>query len=346
MISEGISRRSFLAYGALSAVLSGLLPRAALALPATYCKAENKYLFADQPSLGPDITAPNIEQQCCALHQEVSLGDADTKSTQYRSIENLLKREFLNSGLSWDDSYRIGFTYQHYGVPDNSSYAAELLAYCKDAHQYLYDRLSNLFDVNMNWQQLSHNNNHSHRNSNSQGFTGFVGRYTYYVLRAVVLNPPENSDPPYLVSAWPLERAINYIVSGETYMPVSGTVYIIPGTTGLLAPFSELLHLTLHAASQRYAAELGDTIPAEEADNLARIAGETTNESAASLLAIEYLGKQRCSQRTDAIGRVMRSMSRKFSQIPRSIEYMQRVGVQEALNIYQDNPAEYMHRIG
>ena len=343
MITKGITRRSFLAYGAMTTVMAGLMPRAAFALCDSQIKADNKYLFADQPSLGPEISAPMIERQCCALHREVKLGGMPVDSAQYQNVRSLLQAEFASAGLPWDPGYEIGFTYQHYGVPDQTPYTEELLAYCRQAQHYLYDHLSNLFDGQVSWHRLAHNDVHTQ--SHRREFRGIVGRYTYYVMRAVVLNAPAEMDPPYLVSAWPLERAINYIVSGSKHSPVGGTVYVIPGTTSLIAPFSELLHLSLHAASQRYAAELADSMPKTDAKALAKIAGETTNEAAATLLATEFLTKQQCSSRVASVERVTRSMAKQYVNIPQSINFMKRVGVQEALNIFQDDPAEFMRRI-
>jgi hypothetical protein len=114
----------------------------------------------------------------------------------------------------------------------------------------------------------------------------------------------------------------------------------------LVAPFSELLHVTLHAPSQRYAAELANEVSPLEAQKLARIAGETTNEAAATLMATEYLNSQGCSDRVTSIESVAKSMAKQYTRLPQSINFMTRVGVQEALKIYQDSPAEFMRRIG
>jgi hypothetical protein len=206
----------------------------------------------------------------------------------------------------------------------------------------MYNRLANLLDANVDWQRLFHGGPHTDRNAT--GFRGFIGRYTYYVLRASVSNDESNIDLPYLVRAWPVERAINHIVAGANYSPTKGMIFIIPGLTSLMAPFSELMHLTLHASSRRHADELARTMPKEAALEHARVAGETANEAAASLLAAEFLRTQRCAEKLPAIDLVAQSLASQYPVLPRAIAYMKRYGLQQALNMYQDSPSEFMKK--
>ncbi|MDX2507499.1 MAG: hypothetical protein QNL62_23910, partial [Gammaproteobacteria bacterium] len=229
MLPKGITRRNFIAYAALHSSLALLLPRSASALCSTIREPiHNKYLFSDQSGLGPEINAPIIEEQFCALHQEEALPPPSPDSQQHKEVTQLLKSEFEKAGLDWNDEYQIEFTFQHYGVPNDSSYVSELLEYCERANDFLYNHLSNLLEVEVDWQPLLYGGPHTDRQH--IGFRGFVGRYTYYVLRVSVSGQASN-DLPYLVSAQPLERAINHIVDGKRHMPTKGMIYIIPGST-------------------------------------------------------------------------------------------------------------------
>ena len=341
MLQTGMTRRDFIAYTAIRSLLALCIPSSAFALCDTATKSiHRKYLFSEQSGLGPELNAPIIEQQFCALHQEEVLPQLNTKSQQYKAFASLLENEFERLGLAWDNRYQIELTFQHYGVPNDSSHVYELLEYCERANDFLYNHLTNLLEVEVDWQRLFHGGPHTDRDY--RGFRGFVGRYTYYVLRVTVTGQAANIDLPYLVSAWPLERAINYIVGGASHTPTKGMIYIIPGSTSLVAPFSELMHLTLHAASQRYADELSEYMPREDALQHARVAGETANEAAATLLATEFLRTQNCKERLPTVNLVARSMASKFPFVTNAIAYMKQHGLQSALNLYQNSPSEFM----
>jgi hypothetical protein len=349
ILSQGINRRRFIAFAAIQTSLSMLPATSVWAHGGVDGKAaQPQFLFADQEGMGPYINAPVIEQQCCALHREETLPQIGTGSRQYRELASILKGEFIKAELDWDDSRPIEFTYQHYGVPNETFHVDALLAYCRQANEFLYNRLNNLLMVDVNWRRLTHSD--VHRQGRYKGFHGFIGRYTYYVMRVGVRNEktagsPPNGDQPHLVSAWPLERAINHIVDKSGHEPKSGMIYIIPGTTSLVAPFSELTHLSLHAASQRYADTLSTRLPREEALNYAREAGETANEAAATLIATEFLRSCNCHERLPAIASVAHSMAAKYPYLPNAMAYMRRHGIQQAINLYQDDPAAFMNRI-
>lgn len=340
---NNISRRRFLAHALVCSSYSWISLGSMLATDSHAQDLSHPYSFADQEALGPVVNATTVEQACCALHPEEELPHKREDSEEYAAVSLALKEEFKKAGLAWDARNQISFTFQHYGVPDTSSPTKELLEYCKQANEYLYNRLNHLFDVDVDWQHLTHGGNHSQHGQ--VGFRGYVGRYNYYVMRAVVDGGTASNDWPYLVTAWPVERAINHVIDGQSYRPTKGMLYIIPGTTSLVAPFSELLHLSLHAASQRYADALSQHMPKAKAASYAKAAGETANEAAATLIASEFLAKQHCQNLLPSINLVAQSMASKFSALPKAIAYMKRHGIQASLNIYQDSPAEFMNRV-
>jgi hypothetical protein len=342
-----VSRRAF-----LSIVTQNMLSVAAtLVLPApvfagdSMAKAialENQSLgFADRQGLGPEMDAPDVERYYRPLHEEKLLPLSSTDEKTRETVTQILKLQFHNEGLQWLEGYQVGFTYQHYGVPDNREQTDPLLAYCQDASEFAHTKLLDMFTAQVNWQPLTHDD----AVIGSSAFRGFVGRYTYYVMRAVVLNGESNSDLPYLVQARPVERAIHYIVSSETAAPKRGTLYIIPGTTSLVAPFSELLHLTFHEPSQRYAAELAEELSDDLAQERARIAGETVNEAAAIVLATEFLQKMGHGRRLSTVKAMADNLSDSYGYLPKAIEFMRRNSVQNAVDMYVDSPAKFMASI-
>jgi hypothetical protein len=297
--------------------------------------------FADRHGLGPEMDAPDVERYCRPLHQEKLLSPSAVEQNTLATATQILQFQVRDAGLQWHEGYQVGFTYQHYGVPANSELTDPLLAYCEYVNDYAHANLPNMFNAQVRWQPLTQDD----RVVGVPAFRGFVGRYTYYVMRAVVLNAQSADELPYLVQASPVERAIHYIESGESAAPKRGTLYIIPGTTSLVAPFSELLHLTFHEPSQRYATELRNRVGEDQAKERARIAGETVNEAAAIVLATELLQKMGHGERLSTVKFMASNLSDTYGYLPKAIAYMRHNSVQNAVDMYFDNPARFMASI-
>gem|GEM_PF-1793073 len=349
-VRHRLSRRDFLSFVTLNAatvaVAASVLPTPAFAISQMPAQANTKIPplgFADRDGLGPDMDAPDVERLCCPLHEEKWLPASSVDQKTRQAVKKVLKIEFQNANLDWFDQYEVGFTYQHYGVPDDSEETGPLLNYCNAADEFSRKKLKDMFDAEVTWDRLTHEQSIV----GLPAFHGFVGRYTYYVTRAVILGAEAGLDLPYLVQSWPVERAIHYIVAenDEVAHPKRGTLYIIPGTTSLVAPFSELLHLTFHEPSQRYAAELLNTLKEDEAQEQARIAGETVNEAAAIMLATEFIHKLGCNERLASINFMENDLSDTYDYLPKAIAFMKRTSVQSAVNIFLESPANFLAKI-
>ncbi|WP_455203414.1 hypothetical protein [Kaarinaea lacus] len=341
---SNFSRREFLSLLALQSVAAAVYPTSALAINSLVkVTAKPTLAFVDRQGLGPDLDAPDVESLCCALHTEKILPASASTKKERQGLEAAMKQLFQQEGLPWKDYYQVGLTAQHYGVADETAHADELLKYCNDVQDFVYAHLSDLLDVNVKWRPLE---DHADYASIAHGqFQGFVGRYTYYVMRAVVLNAEDGDDLPYLVRAWPMERAIHYIVEDQQLVPDGGTLYIIPGATSLVAPFSELLHLTFHQPSQRYAQTLSQSVSQDQALQVARVAGETVNEAAAIVLASKYLQKLGRSDRIATVNYMTNSLSESYPLLPKAITFMQQQGVQKAVDLYHHDPGKFLSQI-
>ena len=339
--NSGISRRKFLSYLSYPAALSLAAPNNLLAMTdVRRTKNVDYFEFVDRNGLGPRVDAPTVEEFFYPLHCEQKISAQLYQPNEVEMIKSILKSEYEREGYDWDDSYELSYSYQHFGVHDNSSDASKLLlSYCERVFDYLYSRLDGLFNVDMSWQLLP---SETHPESTKDNvFQGKIGRYTYYVMR-VYVDHSELDGLPSLINAQPLERAIHYIVDGEFYLPKRATLYVIPGQTSLVAPFSELLHLTFHAPSQSYANKLAETISQQEAQQSALDAGETINEATAIVLAREYIEKYGASERIVTIDNMARSLNSRFEDLNGAIAYINQNGLQKSLDTYLDNPGKYM----
>ncbi len=341
--TAGISRRQFLSYLVVPAALSLGAAANVLATTKILHSSRSGYLgFVDREGLGPKVDAPAVQNYFIPLHKEQPVSAQLHSPEEMEFIRSVLKSEFLQEGYDWDDNYEIRFSYQHFGVPDDLTQGAPLLDYCGQVYDFLYSRLNGLYDVNMAWRLLPADRYQS--GEQQLAFQGYVGRYTYYVMRAYV-DHPELDDLPSLVTAQPMERAIHYIVGGAFSLPKRATLYVIPGRTSLVAPFSELLHLTFHAPSQNYAIELEKTLPEGEAQQYAIDAGETINEATSILLAKEFIRKYGASERLAMIDAMANNLNHRFNYLHGAIAYIKRNGVQKSLDIYLENPRRFLEQL-
>ena len=339
----GLSRRKFLSYLTFPAALSVVKPGNLLAKSSSDTSiVADHWAFVDRDGLGPRVDAPVVEKFFYPLHKEQPITAQIYQTSEVGVIKSVLKSEFEREGYAWDDAFELSYSYQHFGVPDDSRYGPQLLSYCQRVFDFLYSRLDGLFNVDMSWQLLPMDSFQEPVKDNI--FQGNVGRYTYYVMR-VYVDHPELDGLPSLINAQPLERAIHYIVDGEFYLPKRAMLYLIPGQTSLVAPFSELLHLTFHAPSQSYAKELGKTLPEEKAKQYAIDAGETINEATAIVLAREYAEKYGASERMTTIDNMANSLNNRFGHLECAISYINHNGLQRSLDTYLENPGKYMKLI-
>lgn len=339
----GITRRRFLSYFGVPAVGYFATPAGFAATPNNASDRLDSLSFVDRDGLGPRVAAPMVEKAFIPLHKEMRIINPVLQPGETDALKNVLKSEFDARGIPWDDAYQLKFSYQHFGVPDNSDQSRLLLAYSRRVHDYVYSKLQGLFDAHMSWHVLTPGSVDAM--SGDDQFSAYIGRYTYYLTR-VFIDKPGMNDLPSLVNAQPLERAIHYIVGGgEGGLPTHARLYIIPGKTSLVSPFSEVLHLTFHAPSENYAAELEKTVPHDKAQQYAIDAGETVNEATAIVMAREYIRKYGEDKRITTIDDMAYSLKHRFSDLTNAISFIEQNGPQKSLDLYLENPGRFMGKI-
>lgn len=343
--SVRVTRRRFLSYLAVPAAMLFARPHKLLAVAENQQKnfhADN-FGFADRVGLGPQIDAPTVQNTYVPLHREQLIKARIFKPEEVAAMKAALKSEFQYAGLRWSDGYELNYSFQHFGVPDDSPRGMQLLGYCERVYDYVYSRLNGLFEVDMSWRLLT-----SGREKlpwESSQFSAHIGRYTYYMMR-VFIDDSYRNDLPSLINAQPLNRAIHYIIGGNQARPKHAHLYIIPGKTALVAPFSEILHLTFHAPSENYAEQLEKTVSHEQARLYAINAGETINEATAIVLAREYVSKYGSRERIASINDMANNLNNRFADLHNAISFIQRNGIQKSINIYLESPATFMRKIG
>ena len=337
-----VSRRRFIAFAGLSGLL-GISPvKKVLALSSlTGGLGHENFSFADQVGLGPYINAPIVEKYLIPLHREQDQDHLQLDHDEYTSILSILKSLYEDEALEWEEAYDLEMAIQHYGVHYEGDNADKLLKFSKDVHDFLYSNISGLYQAEMHWKLLQKDGS---QDFNADGFQLVIGRYTYLVTR-VYVRQGRPKDYPYLTSAEPLDRAINYIESGDTSVPTRGLIYLIPGATSLVSPFSELLHLSFHAPSKYYEQELCNDYSREQSRLLAIQAGETINEATALVLASDFQRRYGHIDRLGIINRMASSLSRQFPKLKNVISFMGENGVQQTIDTFFESPSKLMKMI-
>ena len=343
-MATNLPRRRFLHHLTSSAAcLAFLSPTTALAIAnKSNHKVEDLLSFTDLQGLGPKIDAELMGRSHIALHEERLLPEQSIGGSHLQYVKWLLREMLAKEGVSWDEDDKLVWTYQHYGYCDHSVQCYKLLDYAESAHNYLYDTVDGLLDIKLKWQVLNAELG-STEQTRSQ-FSGIIGRYTYLVHRVFLVDAEGETKDFGLINITPVNRAINFITSAHD-IPSTCLMYVIPGNTSLVSPFSELLHLTTHGPSRRLAQQLEEKQDSEQAEEASHIIGETITESAAILIAQKYLKKHRHENRMRLVNAHARSLGSRYSLIADTVAYMGHYGIEETLQTFADDPLYLVNAI-
>ena len=343
-MSKKLTRRKFLSYFLTSTAAVSLIPKYALGnIHLNNTSESNCLSFSLQKGVGPPMDELTLTKQYCSLHKETVLPANRIEQSDHQRSVALLKRVLANQGIRWKKSNRIVWTYQHYGVCDPSIHSDRLLSYSKLAQEYLYNQVSGLMEVNLDWSLLPRH--HTRSFVDTKEYRGLVGKHTYLVYRINGVNEEGVLIQPGLINIAPVERAINYIIDDTNHKPIGSTIFVIHGPTSLISPFTEIIHLTTHQPSLCLTEELVTSLGEDEAQRMGRVYGETITEAAGSLLALSFLQKHRNTEAKRTVKTISQNISAQFPLVQAAMAYMKQNGVEQILGAYSENPGEVVKEI-
>jgi len=343
-MSKKLTRRSFLSYLLVSTAAVSLMSKYSFGSIFPNNISETNWLsFSSQKGVGPWLNESTLMQQYCALHKETTLPTIWIEQNDYRKTVSLLEKMLADQGIRWNSSNQVVWTYQHYGVHGSSIHSNRLLSYARLAQNYLYNNVSGLMEINLDWSLLEKQCDRSF--VNTKGCKGFVGKHTYLVYRVNGLDEEDVLIQPGLVNVMPVERAINYIVDDDHHKPIGSTIFVIHGPTSLISPFAELIHLTTHQPTLRLTRELTTSLGEGDAQMMGRVYGESITEAAGKLLALRLLKKYGRTNEESIVRTISQNFGNRYPIVRGVMAYMSQNGVQQVLNTYSENPDRVMKEI-
>ncbi len=294
------------------------------------------YDFLNLNGLGPALSGAEVEESCCPLHTERSaeISEFDSQFQNWASLN--LRNLFERNHWQWCEDYRLVVTSQHYGVGQDSQATHQLLSYCQAVAAWLHQRLRGMQTSRYRWALLP--DDAGCPQLGTETLSAWVGRYTYLVTRIRVVSADSGWLEPCLVKASPRNRAFNYVAAGgEQDRSPTSLIYIIPGDTALVSPFSEVLHLSTSEPSLAFA----------RATSLAEAVslGEAVTEALAYTLASEYLKDLDCPRFRQSLANWRRSTQARLPLFERVLLYIHNRGVQAVFSQYLERPAQVLAQI-
>ena len=332
MNKPDLTRRSFL--GALAGFTTIGMIDPVLALQGS--GDSDALAFSNATGLGPDISGELIENRLIPLHQEVDITSQLKLAGERFDIPlQLLQRQFLDTGLPWQENYKPVVTEQHYGVSENSHLSIQLRDYCAGVTRYLERGLPELSVYHPDWRVLKQRSLESGGNVKA-----YVGRHTYVLRRFSVSGVSAGLEVPYLLNARPVDRAVNVITpsGGSRRDDPSSVIYIIAGATSLTAPFSELLHLLTHQPAMHYLQTLQRETGYGVAKRQTKEITEALTEAAAISLSMAYIQQLGRADKLDMVLQHARSLNQQFAFFAPVLNMVQAEGAFNVIKQYRRDP--------
>lgn len=321
--------RNLMIGGLLSAVLAG----GSLAVYSYL--SSRKWDFLEQEIV---YSIPDWKQ---AIEQSIPIGPERRLNSEEPLLKALLDEKMpeVQMGAArrgWKD-ISVLVTEQFYARPEEERHAEAYRNYAEDCMNYLHERLPTLEQVPLEFVVLKKGDDFS-KKSSGKAFIGYDWRR---VQRVYVGN--EKTDKYFIIGN--VGNNEGSFVSGTYNSDKSGIqdcfVFFGTGPTALSAPFSEVIPFsTLKTTAKHY----------DTGSKRGAVANEALSEGISYLLTEEMIEKQGIPRGREILEKVQEKMhsnpmSGIYILVPKSIEWLKRNGIEKGLEIYQENPENYLEAI-
>jgi hypothetical protein len=276
-----------------------------------------------------------------AIEQSVAIGPERRLDREEPTLKMLLdeKMSEVQRGAErrgWKD-VSVLITEQFYARPEEERHAEAYENYAEDCVNYLHERIPTLERVPLEFVVLKKGDDFS-KKSSGKAFIGYDWRR---VQRIFVGN--EKTDEYFIIGN--VGNNEGSFVSGTYNSDKSGIqecfVFFGTGPTALSAPFSEIIPFsTLKATAKHY----------DAGSKRGAVVNEAISEGISYILTEEMIEKRGIPRGKETLARIQEKMhnnpmSGLYILVPKSIEWLKRNGIEKGLEIYQENPENYLEEI-
>ncbi len=309
-----IDRRAFIAL---------LLGGAGILLLDRFTSNQSKWDFLN-------AKAPSLEEAIASvpLHKEYPIDKSTNEYTQLVQENHDLITKAVQK-FSDIRRYSVEIKKQRYGVPENEHIVRQLLEYCKLAESYLYTRLD-ITPKPVDWTIIKKGDDFS-ENYNKKGMLGgSVNEITRFYITDI--DAPENILA--LTKSMNSEQSFIFTESDKHGL-MSWCIFVGSGKKAITSPFAELIPLLVYDASKRLILESGI--------DAAILAGEALSEGISYFLALELSKELQIPNGVNIVQETFSNFNKgRYSYVPKAIKWIERNGVQAALDLYLKNPKSFI----
>jgi hypothetical protein len=320
-----ITRRKF---------LSGLGLALATGLGGYALVTDSKWAFVEaEPTRTTPVVSLEEIQSRAILVTNTLLPDSSQESQDAREALMPQIRNFLESHAFKGDFNAVPrkLVYQ---IPETrKGIVRSCLEYCQDAQDFLHKKIKGLSDERVIW-TITQNTPTDPRGK------GFIGQGHYPVIE-VTLREKENGKEHAKFYRWPnqIDTGGLAITGAVATGSKNWAVLLSTGRYSLVAPFSELIHLSAAPAAERYAKTKGD-LESHRAD-------ESLAEGLALVLAKDLTQKLNAPGRERVLNEILANYFDHpvYDRVPNAIRWIERNGAQQAYDLFQEDPGQFMSAI-
>lgn len=285
-------------------------------------------------------TVPGIETNLIPCGPELDLSD---QSKEFKELVKTFDGKTLdfhitNNGLDPKRKALLTPTRQFYGVPEEKKFTEPFVDYIEQAIGFMKTEIKGVKDFPLKLTKFRNGENYS----DDYKTRVFLGKDRYEIQRIhhVYAETPEQRT-------FLLARSrhignfglcnVQYHENGELNWYF---LFLATGKTALNTPFSEILPLTTAKVRQAHIKEVG-------LEN-GLIADETLVEGISYLLALDLANKLDIPNGIQIIEECQKKLVHglpKYHKVPKAVEWMRANSIQDAFDLYMEDPQKFMKRI-
>ncbi len=254
----------------------------------------------------------------------------------WRVIKPQIKKSIKEQGKEVSD-FRVGGSIKTYGVPLEKEVAEGYKEYAELAESHLRDRVSGLTNDRVIWTPIRYGEDHS-EDFKGKGFLG-KGYFNVANIYAEDLKTGMKIIPEPIGVKHQSTAFVQPNFDHKSGRIGNWYIFLSAGPRSFYLPASEIIPLSTFTRSCTLIDKLGISG--------VQMAEETISEGISAVLAGELAAHYGIPNSKEIIDEILNGWSKldRYKLVPRSIAWIKKNGVQQAFDLYMENPERYLEEI-